>query len=204
VGLQESDQAQRELHPHRKTYEAIVHCIGGTATIPGKEKKVHELLAFAQQRAPWAMYGFSDELAALFNKRRQEFARNVEQRRKEWAQSRRSALDGGGSAAAGGVPGFRAGAAARAGNSRQTPPRDVTGALTQAQRDSLLRELDVHRRRGGLDTSMAIASRSRWDVSAPGRPPRPFSKCEAAAPSRCATRAARRWARHASHGRRIQ
>jgi len=72
--------------PTGKTYEAIVHCIGGTATIPGKEKKVHELLAFAQQRAPWAMYGFSDELAALFNKRRQEFARNVEQRRKEWAQ----------------------------------------------------------------------------------------------------------------------
>jgi len=72
--------------PTGKTYEAIVHCTGGTATIPGKEKKVHELLAFAQQRAPWAIYGYSDELAALFNKRRQEFARNVEQRRKEWAQ----------------------------------------------------------------------------------------------------------------------
>jgi hypothetical protein len=72
--------------PTGKTYEAIVACYGGTATIPGKEKKVHELLAFVQQRAPWAMYGYSDELAALFNKRRQDFARSVEQRRQESAQ----------------------------------------------------------------------------------------------------------------------
>jgi len=71
--------------PTGKTYEAIVACYGGTATIPGKEKKVHELLAFVQQRAPWAMYGYSDELAALYNKRRQEFARSVEERRKDWA-----------------------------------------------------------------------------------------------------------------------
>jgi len=72
--------------PTGKTYEAIVACYGGTATIPGKEKKVHELLAFVQQRAPWAMYGWSAELAAAFNKNRQEFARSVEQRRQEWAQ----------------------------------------------------------------------------------------------------------------------
>jgi hypothetical protein len=72
--------------PTGKTYEAIVQCYGGTATIPGKEKKVHELLAFVQQRAPWAMYGFSDQLAMAFNKHRQEFARSVEQRRQEWAQ----------------------------------------------------------------------------------------------------------------------
>jgi hypothetical protein len=72
--------------PTGKTYEAIVACYGGTATIPGKEKQVHELLTFVQQRAPWAMYGYSDELASLFNKRRQDFARSVEQRRHDWAQ----------------------------------------------------------------------------------------------------------------------
>jgi uncharacterized protein DUF6709 len=72
--------------PTGKTYEAIVACYGGTATIPGKEKKVHELLAFVQQRAPWAMYGWSAQLAAAFNKNRQEFTRSVEQRRQEWAQ----------------------------------------------------------------------------------------------------------------------
>ena len=70
--------------PTGKTYEAIVSCDGGTATISGKEKKVHELLAFVQQRAPWAMYGYSADLASAFNKRRQEFARTVEQRREEW------------------------------------------------------------------------------------------------------------------------
>ncbi len=72
--------------PTGKTYEAIVQCYGGTATIPGREKKVHELLAFVQLRAPWAMYGYSDQLAKTFDKNRQEFARSVEQRRQEWAQ----------------------------------------------------------------------------------------------------------------------
>lgn len=70
--------------PTGKTYEAIVSCYGGTATIRGKEKHVHELLAFVQQRAPWAMYGYSDDLASAYNKRRHEFARSVEQRREEW------------------------------------------------------------------------------------------------------------------------
>jgi len=72
--------------PTGKTYEAIVACYGGTATISGKEKKVHELLAFVQQRAPWAMYGYSNELASAFNKRRKDFMSSVEQRRQEWAQ----------------------------------------------------------------------------------------------------------------------
>ena len=70
--------------PTGKTYEAIVACNGGTATIPAKEEKVHEILAFVQQRAPWAIFGFSDELAATFNKRRQDFAGSVEQRRQQW------------------------------------------------------------------------------------------------------------------------
>jgi hypothetical protein len=72
--------------PTGKTYEAIVHCNGGTATIPGNEKRVRELLNFVAQRTPWAIYGFSDQLAGTFNKSRQEFARSVEQRRKEWEQ----------------------------------------------------------------------------------------------------------------------
>ncbi len=76
--------------PTGKTYEAIVQCAGGTALISGKEKKVHELLAFVQQRAPWAMYGFSHELSALFQKQPQDFARSVEQRREQWAKQRAS------------------------------------------------------------------------------------------------------------------
>jgi len=77
--------------PTGKTYEAIVNCYGGTATIPAKEKKVHELLEFAQQRAPWAVHGFSNELAAAWNKHRQDFANGVEQRRRQWAQQKESA-----------------------------------------------------------------------------------------------------------------
>ncbi len=71
--------------PTGKTYEAIVACYDATATIRGKEKSVNEVLNFVQQRAPWAMYGYSDDLSAAFNKRRQEFVRTVEQRRQEWA-----------------------------------------------------------------------------------------------------------------------
>ena len=76
--------------PTGKTYEAIVACYGGTATIPAKEKKVHELLAFVQQRAPWAIFGYSDELSKAFNKSQQGFASAVEQRRAEW-QAKQSA-----------------------------------------------------------------------------------------------------------------
>lgn len=74
------------LIPTGKTYEAIVACYGGTATIAGSEKKVGEMLAFVQQRAPWAIYGYSAELATTFQKKRTDFARAVEQRRAEWAQ----------------------------------------------------------------------------------------------------------------------
>jgi len=72
--------------PTGKTYEAIVNCYSGTATIPAKEKRVQELLEFAQQRAPWAIFGFSDELAATFRKHQQDFANGVEQRRQQWQQ----------------------------------------------------------------------------------------------------------------------
>lgn len=77
--------------PTGKTYEAIIQCYGGNATIPGKEKKVHEMLEFVHARAPWAVVGFSDELSATFNKRQQEFANAVEQRRQQWAQQNNKA-----------------------------------------------------------------------------------------------------------------
>ncbi|HYX82358.1 MAG TPA: DUF6709 family protein [Gemmatimonadales bacterium] len=76
--------------PTGKTYEAIVAYPGGMVHIPGSEKKVHEMLAFVQQRAPWAMYGYSDELAATFHKRPLDFARSVEQRRQQWAAQQQS------------------------------------------------------------------------------------------------------------------
>jgi hypothetical protein len=73
--------------PTGKTYEAIVCCIGGTATISGKEQKVDEILTFASKRAPWGIVGFSQELQAAFLKQRQQFSDTVEQRRREWEQT---------------------------------------------------------------------------------------------------------------------
>ena len=70
--------------PTGKTYEAIIAHAGGMTHIPGSEKKVHDMLTFVQQRAPWAMYGFSDELSATYHKRPLDFARSVEQRRQQW------------------------------------------------------------------------------------------------------------------------
>jgi uncharacterized protein DUF6709 len=72
--------------PTGKTYEAILACYGGTATITGKEKRVDEILAFSEQRAPWAVLGYSDELSTMFNKKTDEFAGAVEQRRREWQE----------------------------------------------------------------------------------------------------------------------
>jgi len=72
--------------PTGRTYEAILACYGGTATITGKEKRVEEILEFAGQRAPWAILGYSEELATHFNKKTQDFAGAVEQRRREWEE----------------------------------------------------------------------------------------------------------------------
>jgi hypothetical protein len=73
--------------PTGKTYEAVLACYGGTATIQSKEARVDEMLAFANQRTPWAVMGHSDELATLFAKQTQEFASAVEARRQDWQKS---------------------------------------------------------------------------------------------------------------------
>jgi hypothetical protein len=72
------------LIPTGKTYAAILRCYGGTAKIDGREKEVHAVLAFATERAPWAVFGFSEELAKLFRNRTQEFCSAVDQKKREW------------------------------------------------------------------------------------------------------------------------
>jgi len=69
--------------PTGKSYEAILTCYGGSAVVKTKEKVVDAILTFAHQRAPWAVIGYSDELAGLFNKQQAEFVAAVEQRRRE-------------------------------------------------------------------------------------------------------------------------
>jgi len=70
--------------PTGKTYEAIVKCYGGDAMISGKEARVNEVLHLVQQRAPWAVIGYSADLAGIWKKQQDEFLRQVEQRRQEW------------------------------------------------------------------------------------------------------------------------
>jgi hypothetical protein len=75
--------------PTGKTYEAIVSCYGGTATITGKEKHVDALLDYVRARAPWAIHGYSAEIATAFAKHQDEFVSAVEQRRQELQQQGR-------------------------------------------------------------------------------------------------------------------
>ena len=71
--------------PTGKSYAALLACYGGAAEIKGREKKVDEILVFAAARAPWAIFGFSDELSKLFSQKTQEFCAAVEQRKREHA-----------------------------------------------------------------------------------------------------------------------
>jgi hypothetical protein len=72
--------------PTGKTYEAVLICYGGAATVQGKEKVIDEILAFAAERTPWAASGFSHELEQHFNKNTTEFCAAIEERKREWAQ----------------------------------------------------------------------------------------------------------------------
>jgi uncharacterized protein DUF6709 len=72
--------------PTGKTYEAILTCYGGAATIRRKQQQVDDILAYVQQRVPWALLGYSADAATLLKKKPQEFAGAIEQRRAEWEQ----------------------------------------------------------------------------------------------------------------------
>jgi len=72
------------LIPTGKTYQVILACYGGSAVIKGREKQVDEILVFAQQRVPWAVVGYTPEIAMLFKNKASEFASAVEERRSEW------------------------------------------------------------------------------------------------------------------------
>ncbi len=69
--------------PTGKTYAALLACYGGTAEIQNKEAKTDEILAFAAGRAPWAIFGYSDELAKAFKKDTKGFCAAVEQRKRD-------------------------------------------------------------------------------------------------------------------------
>jgi hypothetical protein len=76
--------------PTGKTYGAVFACYGGGAEVKGPETTVDSVLTFAAERAPWAVFGFSEELSKLFSQETQDFCAAVEQRRHEWVQQARA------------------------------------------------------------------------------------------------------------------
>lgn len=67
--------------PTGKTYAVVMACYGGTAELPGREARCDELIAKASSRAPWAVIGYTKELADAFRRDYQGFCRAVEARR---------------------------------------------------------------------------------------------------------------------------
>jgi hypothetical protein len=72
--------------PTGKTYACILACYGGTAEVTGKEKDVDTLLGFVAERAPWAVFGYTDDLNKAFRQKNAEFCAAVEQRKREPAR----------------------------------------------------------------------------------------------------------------------
>jgi hypothetical protein len=71
--------------PTGRTYEAVLVCYGGTATITGKEQRIDAILTYAAERAPWAVFGFSEDLQRHWRKDQNSFCAAVEKRRKDRA-----------------------------------------------------------------------------------------------------------------------
>jgi len=67
--------------PVGKTYSAVLVFNGGSLQFPGKQDKVDEMLQYAATRAPWAIFGFSDQLKAHLKQNPAEFYAQIEARR---------------------------------------------------------------------------------------------------------------------------
>jgi hypothetical protein len=72
--------------PTGKTFGAVLCYLGGNAEVQGKEQQVDAALQLAAQKAPWAVFGHSDELDKTWRKKNGQFLAAVDQRRKQWLQ----------------------------------------------------------------------------------------------------------------------
>jgi hypothetical protein len=69
--------------PAGTTYAAELNFSDGQAEVAGKQKKVDELLALASERAPWAVKGYTDDLANFYKSSRNSFVAEVMKRKSE-------------------------------------------------------------------------------------------------------------------------
>ncbi len=63
--------------PVGTAYSAILNFSDGSAVVEGKQKQVDDVLEFVSIRTPWVINGYSDQLAALYKKSRNEFVAEV-------------------------------------------------------------------------------------------------------------------------------
>ncbi|MFZ3200350.1 MAG: DUF6709 family protein [Candidatus Acidiferrales bacterium] len=73
--------------PTGKSYEAVLVFYGGSKQFSGPETKIHEVLTYASSKAPWAVIGYSKEIADAFNKHTTEFCQAIEARRRDLASA---------------------------------------------------------------------------------------------------------------------
>jgi hypothetical protein len=69
--------------PAGTTYAAQLNFSDGQAQIASSQKNVDELLVLASQRAPWAVKGFTDDLAKSYKSSRSSFVAEVMKRKSE-------------------------------------------------------------------------------------------------------------------------
>ncbi len=69
------------LIPIGSTSEALLYFRDGSTSIPARKKVVDAVLLYAAERAPWAIFGFSDELLRMWNKDAAQFRGIVENRK---------------------------------------------------------------------------------------------------------------------------
>jgi hypothetical protein len=69
--------------PVSKTSTSVLVFYGGSVEFPGRQKKVEEVLTFSAERAPWAVLGYSEELAKAFKKNPAGMSAVVEERRSQ-------------------------------------------------------------------------------------------------------------------------
>jgi len=76
--------------PAGKTYSAFLIFRDGKAEAGGSQKKVDAVLQYASERAPWAIFGYTNEIAAVAHHKRDELVAAVEARRKSPPQAPQS------------------------------------------------------------------------------------------------------------------
>lgn len=73
--------------PTSKTFGASINFVKDSIAVTGKEPAIDSLLDGLSRTAPWAAYGFSDDLKKTFEKQRPELAAWAEERRRRPPQA---------------------------------------------------------------------------------------------------------------------